>query len=209
LFLRENVRHFESSDDTFLLDWFLRLFVRLATNHGSNNRNSFFTLADKAAKFAPCLIARDSAGIGPLSGNQEKIVPRVFREQRHSLEIGRERFAVATFKSRNQLLQSLVCDFLYFFYFHFFVLSVSWDSVPSPGSRDRGPTASPEDKVFGCEAVGAGGAGLATVGFRWRDLGASGERCLDAERCEAVAREIAREESCGELRRGYSITHLI
>jgi hypothetical protein len=66
---------------------------------------------------------------------------------------------------------------------------VSWDSVPSPGIRDRGPTGSPEDKVFACKAVEAGGARLATRGYRWQDLGAGGDRGSGASQFNALERQ--------------------
>src|SRR5947209_1275460 len=59
----------------------------------------------------------------------------------------------------------------------FSVLSVSWDCVPSPVHRDASATHSPEDRlVFLGRAVEVGGARLATKEYRWRALGARGDR---------------------------------
>jgi len=99
--------------------------------------SNFLSFLYVAPQLAPGLVPSNSASIGALHRDQEEIVERIVLELCHSLKIGRERFTVAAFKSRDKFVQCLRCELLDFFYFHFLCPPVSWDCVRAQGPEER------------------------------------------------------------------------
>jgi hypothetical protein len=88
---------------------------RLPPNDGSQDEDAFLTFLHESAQLFPRTEARDVSGSWFLRSNEHDVSKTVTVESAESSEVARERFASASFESRDQLVDSLVCDLFDFF----------------------------------------------------------------------------------------------
>src|SRR5262252_9161555 len=87
------------------------LIVSLTPNDRSEDHDSLFAFLDEASQLVPGAKTCDVAGIRPLRSNQQNVVQTVTMESPDSLEVRRERFALAGLQRGNELLGCAICNF--------------------------------------------------------------------------------------------------
>lgn len=86
--------------------------------------------------------ARNAGSLRTLPSDQQDVLEAVAVELRHGGQVVRERLTLSSLQRFDELLDGLICEFLMFSEFIFFVLSVSGELVLSPRQENQVATKS-------------------------------------------------------------------